>query len=161
MVRAEVVSAVAGAPRAVAVVGAGAGVKVAAEMAEVAAARVEVAAAEEAASVPIVPAVVATATGEYLMAAVGDATGGATSGRSASRRRGTSSSSVLGAWVLATRKARAHRTRRCWRAADVRRGSRRGSPGVRDEGNRQVQSDGWERSRGWRARQAGRAIYRR
>ena len=45
-------------------------------------------------------------------------------------------------------------------AADFRRGFRRRSPGVRGEGNRQVQSDGRARSRGLRARQAGRAIYR-
>ena len=45
-------------------------------------------------------------------------------------------------------------------AANFRRGSRRGSPGVRSERNRQVQSDGRGRIWGWRARQAGRAIYR-
>ena len=38
--------------------------------------------------------------------------------------------------------------------------SRRGSPDLRGEGNRRVQSDGREKSRGWRARQADRAIYR-
>ena len=38
-------------------------------------------------------------------------------------------------------------------AADVRRGSRRGSSGVRGEGNKKVvQCDGRGRSRGWRAR---------
>ena len=45
-------------------------------------------------------------------------------------------------------------------AADVRKGSRRRSSGVRDEGNRQVQRDGRGKSRGWRARQVGSAIYR-
>ena len=60
------------------------------------------------------PAVVATAAVADLMAAVGDATGGATSGRSAPRRRVTSSPSVLGARVLDTRGAHAHRTRWCW-----------------------------------------------
>ena len=92
----EVVAAIAGAPRTVAAVGA--------------AARVEVAAAEEAVAAPVVPAVVAT----DLLAAVGDATGGATSGKSAPRRRVTFSSSVLGARVLAARRAYAHRARRCW-----------------------------------------------
>ena len=97
----EVVAAVAGAPSAVAAAGT--------------AIRVEVAAAEEAAAAPVVPALVATAGVADLMAAVGDVTGGATSGRSAPRRRVTSSPSVLGARVLATRRAHAHRTRRCWR----------------------------------------------
>ena len=63
MVRAEVAAAVAGVPRAVAAAGE--------------AARVEVAAAEEAAAAPVVPAIVATAAVEDLMAAVGDATRGA------------------------------------------------------------------------------------
>ena len=68
----------------------------------------------EAAVAPVVPAVVATAAVADLLAAVGDAIGGATSGRSAPRRRVTSSPSVLGAQVLATRRAHAHPTRRCW-----------------------------------------------
>ena len=68
MVRDEVVAAVAEAPRAVAAVGA--------------AARVEVAASEEAAAAPVVPALVATVAVADLMAAVGDPTEGATSGRS-------------------------------------------------------------------------------
>ena len=67
--RGEVVAAIAGAPMAVTTAGT--------------AMRVEVAAAEEAAAAPVVPAVVATAAVANLMAAVGDATGGATSGRSA------------------------------------------------------------------------------
>ena len=45
-------------------------------------------------------------------------------------------------------------------AAGVRRWFYRGSSGVRGEENRQVQCDGRGRSRGWRARQVGRAIYR-
>ena len=45
--------------------------------------RVEVAAAKEAAAAPLVPAVVATAAVTHLLAAVGDATVGATSRRSA------------------------------------------------------------------------------
>ena len=45
-------------------------------------------------------------------------------------------------------------------ATGVRRGSRRGSSGVRNEGNGQVQSDDRGISRRWRARQASRAIYR-
>ena len=61
--RDEVVAAIAGAPWAVTTAGT--------------AMRVEVAAA------PVVSAVVATAAVANLMAAVGDATGGATSGRSA------------------------------------------------------------------------------
>ena len=77
--------------------------------------RVEVAAVEEAEAAPVVPAVVATAAVADLMATVGDVIGGATSGRSAPRRRVTSSPSVLGARVLATRRAHAHRTRQCWR----------------------------------------------
>ena len=77
--------------------------------------RVEVAAAKEEATLPVVPVVVATAVVEDLLTAVGDATRGATSGRRAPRRRVTSSPSVLGARVLATRRAHAHRTRRCWR----------------------------------------------
>ena len=97
----EVVAAVAGAPRAVAAAGT--------------AIRVKVTAAEEAAVAPVVPAVVATATVADLMAAVRDATGGTTSGRSAPRRRGTSLPSMLDAWVLVTRRPHAHRTRRCWR----------------------------------------------
>ena len=97
----EVVAAVSGAPRTVAAAGT--------------AIRVEVAAAKEAASAPEVPAVVATAAVADLIAVVGDATGGATSGRSAPQKRVTSSPNVLSARVLATRRAHAHRTRRCWR----------------------------------------------
>ena len=97
----EVAAAVTGIPRAVAAVGT--------------AIRVEVAAAEEAAAAPVVPAVVATVVVADLMATVDDATGGATSGRSTPRKRVTSSPSVLGARVLATRRAYARRTRRCWR----------------------------------------------
>ena len=97
-VRDEVVAAVARAPRAVA--------------ATETATRVEVAAAEEAAAAPVGPAVVATVAVVDVMAAVGDATGGATSGRSLPRKRVTPSPSVLGARVLATRKAHAHRMRR-------------------------------------------------
>ena len=67
-----------------------------------AAARVKVAAAEEVAAAPIVPAVVATAAVADLLAAVGDATEGATSRRNAPRRRATYSPSVLGVRVLAT-----------------------------------------------------------
>ena len=100
VVRDEVVAAAAGAPRALAMVGTEA--------------RVEVAASEEAAATPVVSAVVATAEVADVMVAVGDATGGATSGRSALRRRVTSPPSVVGARVLATRRARARRTRRCW-----------------------------------------------
>ena len=135
MVRNEVVTAVAGVPRAVGAAGA--------------AARVEITAAEEAEAAPVVPAIVATAAVEDLLAAVGNATGGDTLRRSAPRRRATSSPSVLGAWVLTTRRVQARRTRRCWQwNADVRRRSRRGSPGVRAEGNRQVQRDGRGRNRG-------------
>ena len=64
MVRDEVVAAVTGVPMAVA--GAGA------------AARVEVAAAKEAATAPVVPVVVVTTVVADFLAAVGDATGGAT-----------------------------------------------------------------------------------
>ena len=71
----EVAAAVARTPRAV----------TAAE----AATRVEAAAAEEAATTPVVLAVVATAAVADLLTTVGDATGGATSGRSAPRRRAT------------------------------------------------------------------------
>ena len=78
------------------------------------AARVEVEGAEEAAVAPVVPAVVAKAAVADLLVTVGDATERATSGRSAPQRRVTSSPSVLGARVLATRRAHAHRTRRCW-----------------------------------------------
>ena len=92
---------VAGAPRAVAAAGA--------------AARVKVATAEEEAAAPELPAVVAMVAVADLLAAVGDATRRATSGRSAPRRNATSSPSVLGARVLAKRRAHAHRTRRCWR----------------------------------------------
>ena len=91
MVHNKVVVAVAGAPWAMAAVGV--------------AARVEVATAEEAAAAPVVPAVVAAAVVSGLMAAVVDVAGGATSGRSTPRRRVTSSPSVLGARVLATRRA--------------------------------------------------------
>ena len=44
-------------------------------------------------------------------------------------------------------------------AADVKRGSRRGSSGVRGEGNMKVQRDGRGKIWGWRAKQAGGAIY--
>ena len=109
VVRNEVVAAVAGTPMAMAAAGAAARV-------EVVAARVEVATAEEeATAAPVVPAVVATATVADLVAAVGNATGGATSGRSAPRRRATSSPGVIGARVLPTRKPHAHRTRWYWR----------------------------------------------
>ena len=81
----EVVAAVAGAPRAVAAVGT--------------AARLEVAATEEAAAAPVVPAVVTTAAVSDLLAACGDATGRAASGRSPPRRKVISSLSVLGARV--------------------------------------------------------------
>ena len=100
-VRDEVVVAVAGTPRAVAAAGT--------------AIRVEIAAAEEVAAAPVVPVVVATAAVANLMVAVGDATGAATLGRSVRRRRVTSSPSVLSARVLASRRAHAHRMRRCWR----------------------------------------------
>ena len=82
-VRDEVVAAVAGAPRAVATAGT--------------TASVEVTAAEEAAAAPVVPAIIATVAVADLMAAVGDATGGAASGRRAPRRRVTFSRSVRGA----------------------------------------------------------------
>ena len=95
----EVVAAVAGQPRAVAT----------AET-EI---RVEVAAVENAVEAPVVPAVVATAAVADLMAAVGNATGEATSRRSAPRRRVASLPSVLGTRDLATIRAHAHRTRRC------------------------------------------------
>ena len=97
--RNEIVATVAGAPRAVAVAGA--------------AARVEVATAEEEAAAPEVPAVVAMVAVADLLAAVGDATRGTTSGRSAPRSRVTSLPRVLGARGLAKRRAHAHRTRRC------------------------------------------------
>ena len=69
MVRNEVVAAITGGPRTVAVAGA--------------AARMEVAAAEEVAAAPVVPAVVATAAVVDLLVAVGDLPGGATSRKSA------------------------------------------------------------------------------
>ena len=72
-VRDKVVVVVAGVPKAVPTAGT--------------ATRVEVAAAEEAAATPEVPAVVATTAVSDLMAAVGDATGGATSERSVPRKR--------------------------------------------------------------------------
>ena len=75
----DVVAAVAGKPRAAAVAGA--------------TARVEVAATEKAEAALVMPAAAAVAG---LLAAVGDATGGTTSGRSTPRRRATSSPSVLG-----------------------------------------------------------------
>ena len=75
--------------------------------------RVEVVAAEDEAAAPVVPAVVATAAVADLLAAAGDATGGATSGRRAPLRRATSSPSVLGVWVLATRRACSRRIWRC------------------------------------------------
>ena len=112
--------------------------EVVAAVAAGAAARVEVAVAEEAVAAPVVPEVVATAAVADLMAAVGDTTGGATSGRSAPRRRATSSPSVLGARVLATRRAHAHRTRRCWRWSC--RCQKRISP--------------WKLRRSWRRKQA-------
>ena len=99
VVRDEVVAAVAAEPRPVAAAGV--------------AARVEVAAAEEAAAAPVVPAVVATVAVADLLVAIGDE--GATSGRSTPRRRAISSSCVLGARILVTKRAHAHRTRRCWR----------------------------------------------
>ena len=105
MVRDKVVAAAAAASSPVSTAGARARV-------EVTAARVEVATAEELAAAPVVPAVVATAAVADLMAAVGDATGGAISGGSAQRRRVTSSPRVLGARVLATNRAHAHRMRR-------------------------------------------------
>ena len=97
MVRGEVVAAVAAASRPVAAAGA--------------AARVEVAAAEEATAAPVAPAIVATVAVADPLVAVGD--GAATSGRSAPRRRAISSPSVLGARILVTKRADAHRTRRC------------------------------------------------
>ena len=100
VVRDGVVTAVAGTPRAVALVGA--------------AARVELAATEEAAAAAVVPVVVATAAVADLLVAVGDATKGATSGRSAPRRRANPSPSVLGTRVLATRRAHAHWTWPFW-----------------------------------------------
>ena len=64
----------------------------------------------------VVPAVVVTVTVADLLAAVGDGTGEATSGRRAPRRRSTSSPSMmLVPRVLTTRRAHAHRTRRCCR----------------------------------------------
>ena len=69
MVRDEVLVMVAGPPRTMATAGV--------------AAQVEIASAEEAAAAPVMPEVVATAEVADLLAAVGDATGGATSGRSA------------------------------------------------------------------------------
>ena len=96
----QVVISVAGASRVVAAAGT--------------AARVEVVSAEEAAAAPVVPAEVTTAAAADLRAAVADATGEVTSGRSAPRRRATSSPNALGARVLATRRAHAHRMRRCW-----------------------------------------------
>ena len=141
VVRDEVVAAVSWAPRALATAGAAARV-------EVAAARAEEPAAGEAGAAPVVPAVVATAAVADLMAAVGDAVGGTTS-------------SVLGVRVLAMR---AHvligRGGGGDGAADVRSESRRGSPSGCDERNGQGQSDGRRRARRWRARQAGRAVYR-
>ena len=98
--RDEVVAAVAGAPRTVAAAGA--------------AARVEVAAAKEVGTAPVLPAVVATVAVADPLAALGDAIGGATSGRGAPRRRATSSPSVLGARVSASRRSNICRTRRCW-----------------------------------------------
>ena len=80
-----------------------------------AAATVEVAAAEEAAAAAVAAAAVVTVAFADLLVAVGNATGGVTSGRSAPRRRATSSPSVPGARVLATRRAHGHRTRRCSR----------------------------------------------
>ena len=106
MVRDEVVAAVAGAPRAVAAAGTSA--------------RVEVAAA------PVVPVVVAAAAVADLLVVVVYATGGAISGRNAPRRRASSSPSVLGARVLATRGAYAHQTQWCWRWSY--RGQKRISP---------------------------------
>ena len=96
----KVVNAVAGALRAVAATGA--------------AARVEVAATEEAVAAPVVPAVVPTAAVAHLLAVVGDATGGAPSGKIAPRRTATSLPSELGTRVMATRRAYSHQTWRCW-----------------------------------------------
>ena len=123
--------------------------------------RVEIAAAQKTAVAPVVPTVVATAAIADLMATVGDAKGGATAGRSGRRGRVTSSPSVLGARVLARGEhVIIGRGGAGDGAVDVKRRSRRGSPAVRGKGNRQVQSDGRGRSRGWRAnRQAGRVIY--
>ena len=92
--RDEVVAAVAGAPRAVAVAGTSR--------------RMEAVEAEEATTAPVVSAVVATAVVVDLMAAVGGAAGRATSGRIAPPRRVTSSRSVQGARILATGRAHAH-----------------------------------------------------
>ena len=127
----EIVAAVAGEPRAMAAAGAVSRMKVAE-------ARVEVAAVEEAAAAPIVPTVVATAAVADLMAAVGDAPGGATSRKSTPRRRATSSPTVLGAQVLATSRAHVHRTRRCWQWSC--RCQKRISP--------------WKPRRSWRSKQA-------
>ena len=80
MVRDEVVAAVAGASSAVAAAGVGARV-------EVAPAGLEVETAEGAVAAPVVPTVVATTAVADLMDAIGDATGGVTSGRSAPRTR--------------------------------------------------------------------------
>ena len=46
------------------------------------------------------------------------------------------------------------------RAADVRKGSQRGSSDVRGVGNGEVQCGGRGKSSWWRVRQAGHAIYR-
>ena len=94
----EVVAAVAGQPRAVATA-----------KTEI---RVEVVAVENAVEAPGMPAVVATAAVADIMVAVDNATRGATSRRSAPRRRVTSSPSVLGARALTTRRE-THGTRRC------------------------------------------------
>ena len=126
-----------------------------------AAAKVELAAAEEAAAAPKVPALVATAAVADLVVAVEDAIGETTSGRSVPRRRATSSPSVLGArfgWPRGKHMLIEHGDAGDV-AADVRRGSRRGSSVICGEGTRQVQCDGRGKNRGWRARQADRAIY--
>ena len=110
-VRDQVVAPVEGAPEAMAAAGT--------------AARVEVAAVEEAAAASVVPAVYATVAVADLMAAVGDASGGVTSGRSAPLRRVTSSPSMLAARVLAREHMLIGRGGAGDRAADVRRESRR------------------------------------
>ena len=121
VIRDEAVATVTGAPRAMASAGA--------------ATRVEVRAVEEAAAAPVVPAPVATAAVVDLMDAVGDATGGAKSGRSAPRKRATSSPSVPGVrvWPLGEH-IPIGRGGAGDRAADVPRGYRRESSGVRGEG---------------------------
>ena len=69
----------------------------------------------EAAEAPVVPALIAMVAVADLLAAVGDEREEVTLGRSAPRKRATLSPSVLSARVSATRRAHAHRTRRCQR----------------------------------------------